>query len=111
LTDTVDAFERADVPALVGLLRADVELEMPPIPTWFAGRDAVVGFLATRALHTPGSWCMIPTRANGQAAFVVYEQQADRYIAHGVNVLTFIGDRIARITLFNDSDLVRYFER
>jgi RNA polymerase sigma-70 factor (ECF subfamily) len=54
---------------------------------------------------------MIPTRANGQAAFVVYEQQADRYIAHGVNVLTFIGDRIARITLFNDSDLVRYFER
>jgi len=84
---------------------------MPPIPTWFAGRDAVAGFLATRALHTPGNWRIIATRANGQAAFVIYERQADRYVAHGVNVLTIIGRRIARITLFNDSDLVPYFER
>jgi RNA polymerase sigma-70 factor (ECF subfamily) len=107
----VDAFERADVPALVGLLRADVELEMPPIPTWFAGRDAVARFLATRILHTPGSWRLVPTRANGQVAHVVYERQADRYVAHGVDVLTFIHDRIARITVFNDADLVPYFER
>jgi RNA polymerase sigma-70 factor (TIGR02960 family) len=34
----VDAFTRADPDALVDLLRADVELEMPPIPTWFTGR-------------------------------------------------------------------------
>jgi RNA polymerase sigma-70 factor (ECF subfamily) len=107
----VDAFERADVSALVGLLRADVELEMPPTPTWFSGRDAVVGFLGTRVLRTPGSWRMIPTRANGQPAFVIYEQHEGRLVAHGVNVLTIIGDRIARITLFNDADLVAYFER
>ena len=50
----VEAFTRADVGALVELLRVDVEMEMPPTPTWFTGRDAVVGFLATRVLRTAG---------------------------------------------------------
>jgi RNA polymerase sigma-70 factor (ECF subfamily) len=36
---------------MVNLLCADVELEMPPITTWFIGRRAVVGFLATRVLR------------------------------------------------------------
>jgi RNA polymerase sigma-70 factor (ECF subfamily) len=105
----VDAFERADVTALVGLLRADVELEMPPVPTWFTGRAAVVGFLGTRILLSPRRWRLIPTLANGQAAVVVYEQRPDGYVAHGVHVLTFNGDRIARLTLFNDPALVGYF--
>ena len=56
------------------LLRADVELEMPPIPTWFTGRDAVVGFLAARVLRGRDQWRMVPTRANGQPAFVVYKR-------------------------------------
>src|SRR5690242_10636681 len=54
LDSYVDAFARADPGALVTLLRADVELEMPPIPTWFTGRDAVIGFLGHRVLR-PGS--------------------------------------------------------
>ena len=106
----VDAFERADVAALVGLLRDDVELEMPPTPTWFAGRDAVVGFLATR-LGGPGEWRMVPSRANGQPAAVMYERGAHGYDAHGVAVFTFVEERIARITLFLDAALVPYFER
>jgi RNA polymerase sigma-70 factor, ECF subfamily len=107
----VEAFVRADADALVGLLRADVELEMPPIPTWFAGRDAVVGFLAGRVL--PGRrWRLVPTRANGQPAFVVYERVgAGRFEPYGVQVLTVLGVRIARITAFNDPGLVPVFER
>ena len=31
----VAAFERADIPSLVSLLRVDVELEIPPFTTWF----------------------------------------------------------------------------
>src|SRR5712664_1113793 len=38
------AFERADISALAELLREDVALEMPPVPTWFAGRAAVLRF-------------------------------------------------------------------
>jgi RNA polymerase sigma-70 factor (TIGR02960 family) len=110
LDSYVDAFTRADPDALVTLLRADVELEMPPTPTWFTGRQAVVGFLAGRVLRREGQWRMVPTRANGQPAVVAYERTATgRYEAHGVEVLTLIGDRISRITAFNDASLVPTF--
>ena len=106
----VDAFTRADPDALVNLLRADVELEMPPIPTWFTGRQAVVGFLASRVLRRTDQWRMVPTRANGQPALVAYERTGDgRYEAHGVEVLTLIGDRIARITAIQRPGLVPTF--
>ncbi len=106
----VDAFTRSDVDALVGLLRADVELEMPPTPTWFTGQSAVVGFLASRILRQD-LWRMVPTRANGQPAVVVHRRVADgRYTAYGVQVLTLIGSRIARITAFNEPSLVPTFD-
>jgi RNA polymerase sigma-70 factor (TIGR02960 family) len=116
----VEAFEHADIDALVGLLRADVELEMPPTPTWFTGREAVAGFFAHRVLGQPrwqsgqgwsqGGWRLLPTRANGQPALAVYGCRDDgRYEAHGVHVLTFLGDRIARITVFNEPSLLPIF--
>ncbi|HEX5401939.1 MAG TPA: sigma-70 family RNA polymerase sigma factor [Pseudonocardiaceae bacterium] len=109
LDDYVDAFVRADANALVRLLRVDVELEMPPNRTWFTGRDAVVGFLISRVLRRD-QWRLVPTRANGQPAFVAYEHDgAGRYTAHGVHVVTLIGGRVARITAFNDASLVPTF--
>jgi RNA polymerase sigma-70 factor (TIGR02960 family) len=104
----VDAFTRADPDALVSLLVADVEMEMPPIPTWFTGRRAVMGFLAGRVLRED-LWRMVPTRANGQPAVVVYAHRDGGYVAYGVQVLTLAGARIARITAFNDPDLVAAF--
>ncbi|SFW70229.1 RNA polymerase subunit sigma-70 [Amycolatopsis australiensis] len=105
----VDAFVRADAGALVTLLRADVELEMPPIPTWFTGRDAVLGFLSRRVLR-PGAWRLVPARANGQPALLEYAATGGgRFAAHGVQVLTLTGSRVARITAFNDAALVPSF--
>ncbi|KAA2255463.1 sigma-70 family RNA polymerase sigma factor [Solihabitans fulvus] len=111
LDSYVDAFTRADPGALANLLRADVELEMPPTPTWFTGQRAVVGFLATRVLRR-GLWRATPTRANGQPAIVFHKHAGDgRYEAYGVQVLTLTGGRIARITAFNDPSLVPVFGR
>jgi RNA polymerase sigma-70 factor (ECF subfamily) len=109
LDNYVDAFTRPDPGALVNLLRADVELEMPPIPTWFTGQRAVVGFLANRVLRRD-QWRMVPTRANSQPALVAYQRTPEAgYQAYGVQVLTLIGPRIARITAFNDPSLVPTF--
>ena len=106
----VDAFTRSDPDALVDLLRADVEMEMPPIPTWFTGRSAVVGFLARRVLRGDGLWRMVPSGANGQPAFVVYKRADEgRHVAYGAQVLTLVSNRIARITAFNDPALVPTF--
>ncbi|MCO5973559.1 RNA polymerase subunit sigma-70 [Actinoallomurus sp. WRP6H-15] len=106
----VDAFTRADPDALVKLLRADVELEMPPIPTWFTGRPAVVGFLRGRVLRS-GLWRMVPTHANGQLAVIIHERTDDgRYQPYGIQVLTLIGAQVSRITAFIDPNLVPTFE-
>lgn len=109
IDDYVRAFTSADPDGLVALLRADARMEMPPIPTWFTGREAVVGFLAARVLH-PGLWRLRPTRANGQPAFVVHRVTAAGAEPYGVQVLTLAGGRIARITAFNDPALVTTFE-
>ena len=38
----LDAHERADADALRELLREDARLTMPPIPTWYDGREAIM---------------------------------------------------------------------
>jgi RNA polymerase sigma-70 factor (ECF subfamily) len=102
----VDAFTRADPAALVELLRADVELEMPPIPTWFTGQRAVAGFLATRVLR-PGRWRLDPSSANTQPAVIVHRRGgAGQWQPYGVQVLTMTGSRVARIVSFNDPNLI-----
>jgi len=104
------AFEHADIAALMELLRADAVFEMPPQPTWFTGRDAVVNFLASRVLRKPGLFRMKPTFANGQPALIGYGLGADgRYHAHAVQVLTFTGTSVSHIVSFNDPALVATF--
>jgi RNA polymerase sigma-70 factor (ECF subfamily) len=104
------AFEHADVDALAEILRSDVELEMPPIPTWFTGRDAVCGFLARVVLHTPDQWRLAYTRANGAPAFAMYKRAPDgSFRASGLDVLSLAGGRIERIVAFNDPTLITTF--
>ena len=107
------AFEHADVDELAELLRADVELEMPPIPTWFTGLGAVCGFLARVVLHAPDQWRLALTRANGAPAFAMYRRAPDgssgSFQAHGLDVLSLIDGRISRIVAFNDPTLVAKF--
>src|SRR4051794_12486909 len=62
----VGAWERADIRAVVDLLTEDVAVTMPPIPTWFQGRDTVAAFLARAPLAEGRRWRIVPTRANGQ---------------------------------------------
>jgi RNA polymerase sigma-70 factor, ECF subfamily len=104
------AFENADMAALVALLREDAVLEMPPLPGWFRGRDAIAAFLGTHVLGRPGRFWMIPTAANGQPAFAAYAREpGGGYGAHGICVLTVAGTQVARIVSFNDPRLFGAF--
>jgi RNA polymerase sigma-70 factor (TIGR02960 family) len=106
----VAAFERSDVKTLVGLLRDDVRLEMPPNRTWFRGSDTVAAFLSRRVFGPPGSWRVVPVSANGQPAVAAYMLSADGcYRAHGVVVLDVIQGQVAHIVAFNDASLVPMF--
>ena len=104
------AFENADGIALTGLLRADATLEMPPSPTWFAGRDQIAAFLTTRVLGQPGDFTMVPVAANGQPGFAAYLRDRDgRYRAHAVHVLTVDATSITRVVSFNQPELFAMF--
>ena len=78
------------------MLAEDALLTMPPIPTWFRGREAVATFLSSRPLAAGTRWRLLPTRANGQPAFAHYLWDAgtERFMPHGVTVFTLRGDRI-----------------
>jgi RNA polymerase sigma-70 factor (ECF subfamily) len=110
--DYVDAWERADVDAVVAMLAEDVAIAMPPTPTWFRGREVLRGFLAERPMSGAIRWRGIPVRANGQPAIAFYQWDEERgaFVPHGVTVLTLRGDKIAQIDAFIDSASLRGFE-
>lgn len=104
------AFENADMAALTALLQADVKLEMPPMPVWFTGQDAVLRFLAGRALAEPGDILMVPTAANSQPAVAEYRRDPGGAMrAHSIHVLTTGVTGIASITVFLDAGLFPTF--
>jgi RNA polymerase sigma-70 factor (ECF subfamily) len=107
----VNAWERGDVDAVVAMLAQDARITMPPIPTWYAGREAVATFLRLRPLSGRQTWRIIPTRANGQPAFGKYlwDQKTGGFVPHGINVLTLRGEQIEEITAFLDADLFARF--
>ncbi|RKN37936.1 RNA polymerase subunit sigma-70 [Streptomyces hoynatensis] len=113
----VSAFERADLTALLRLLRADVTLEMPPFAAWFAGRAAVGRFLAERVFsygsgalagrgHAPAARLrLLPVEAGGQPAFATLMDGEP----HGVQLLEVTRAGIAGICVFLDSSLATRF--
>ena len=67
----VDAFERYDIPQLVGLLREDVILSMPPFDLWLVGPDNLAGwFLGEGIVCKNGR--LLPVMVNGTAGFGNY---------------------------------------
>jgi RNA polymerase sigma-70 factor (ECF subfamily) len=104
------AIENADASALAALLREDVALEMPPLLTWFAGRQAVARVAAAHLLIEPGRLRLVPVRANEQAAFAVYQREpGGAYRAHAMLVPTLTSTGIARIVSFRNAGLFGSF--
>jgi RNA polymerase sigma-70 factor (ECF subfamily) len=102
VNEFVAAWERADIDAVVAMLGDDATLTMPPLPTWYQGREAVAAFLRGWPLAGTAPRRMVPTRANGQLAFGHYTWDAgeETFISHAIHVLTLDGATIAEITAF-----------
>jgi RNA polymerase sigma-70 factor, ECF subfamily len=118
IVDTyMDALARGDVPRVVSLLAEDAAWSMPPLPTWFFGREGITGFLHNGPLSGEWRWRHLPTRVNGQPASAAYEwsDEEQAYLPFALDVLTFEGDRIKEVTAFitriADSDQREFYER
>ncbi|MGI8922073.1 MAG: RNA polymerase subunit sigma-70 [Solirubrobacteraceae bacterium] len=98
----VDAWERCDVDAVVGMLTEDATFAMPPLRTWFGPRDSIALFLAGFPLGGDWRWRAVPVRANGQEALAFYswDEEQQSYLPFALNVLTLRGDLISDVTAF-----------
>ncbi len=106
-----DAFERADVTALVAMLTSDAWLTMPPLPFSYRGPEAAARLLS--ALVFRGGtrrFTLAPARANGQPAFACYASDAGGPpVPAGMIVLALSGDQITGVARFLDNDLLPRF--
>jgi RNA polymerase sigma-70 factor (ECF subfamily) len=98
----VDAWERGDVGAVAALLTEDALIAMPPLATWYSGRDAVAEFLRGWPLTGRRRWLLVPAGASGQPAFghYIWDETQERFVAHSITVLALRGARIREITAF-----------
>jgi RNA polymerase sigma-70 factor (ECF subfamily) len=106
-----EAFLATDIDALVGLLKRDVVLTMPPLPLRLTGLQPVAAFLAALPLAGQKRLRIVHTRANRQPALAVYvrDEGGDVYRAWGITVLSTDGDSIAELTHFVDAELIPRF--
>jgi RNA polymerase sigma-70 factor (ECF subfamily) len=98
----MDAHERADARALAALLREDARLTMPPTPTWYEGREAVVTFHAQQLFVPEYQWRLVVTRANRQPAVAFYTRRPgeSEFRASGIDVLRIEDGLVAQIDAF-----------
>jgi RNA polymerase sigma-70 factor (ECF subfamily) len=98
----VDAWERCDVHAFAAMLTEDATFTMPPLATWYRGREGIAIWAANSPMSGPWRWRAVLTRANGQPALGFYarDEQADAYLPFALNVLTLRGDLISDVTAF-----------
>jgi RNA polymerase sigma-70 factor, ECF subfamily len=110
----VEAWERGDVEGVVSMLTEEATVMMPPMATWYRGRDAIEVFLRDWAFAK--RWArdrerfesgerrvrLLPARASGQLAYGAYNYDAERgaYLPYALQVLAFDGPRIGDITGF-----------
>ena len=106
----VQAFEAADVPALVRLLADEAVLEMPPVPLWYRGsRD--YGLFMRRVFDMRGAgWAARRLTANGQPALAAYAPESGGgHRLHTLQVFTVSGARVTRNVVFADPRVFESF--
>ena len=97
----LQAWEGLDLDSFVSLLKEDATYTMPPLPQWYAGRDAIRTFFGW-AWKLYGGFRLVPTAANRQPAFAAYSRTgADApWAAHSIQVLSLEQNTIPTLTLF-----------
>jgi RNA polymerase sigma-70 factor (ECF subfamily) len=98
----MEAHDRADLDALAETLRADARLTMPPHPTWYDGREAILTAMEMAFEPGFGDLRNVATRANRQPAVAHYLRAPgdSEHRPLAFDVLRIEGGRIAEISSF-----------
>lgn len=99
----VDAFERYDMDALVGLLHDDAIQSMPPFALWLQGSRHIVTWMVQPGPSACRGSRLVATTANGCPAFGQYKPDpAGGWAPWAIQVLEISGGKIAEMAIFLD---------
>jgi RNA polymerase sigma-70 factor, ECF subfamily len=101
----VDAFQRYDMTALLGLIHEDAVMTMPPFELWIRGaRDITTWMVQPRAIGCASS-VLVPVQANGMLAWGQYKPDpaAGGHAPWALQVHEVAGARLSRLTFFLDT--------
>ncbi|HTU79722.1 MAG TPA: sigma-70 family RNA polymerase sigma factor [Solirubrobacteraceae bacterium] len=98
----VDAWERNDLDAFVAMLTEDASFAMPPLASWYRGKQAIAAWARGAPLSGDWRWRTVRASANGQPAlgFYAWNAQEQRYRAFALNVLSLRGTLVSDVTAF-----------
>ena len=98
----VDAWERCDVDTVAAMLAEDATFAMPPLASWYQGREGIAKWMAGWPLSGAWRWRTLLTRANGQPAigFYAWDEEAQAYLPFALNVVGLRGALISDVTAF-----------
>jgi RNA polymerase sigma-70 factor (ECF subfamily) len=102
VTRYVDAWERSDVESFAAMLCEDATFAMPPLASWYRGREDIAQWAASWPLSGAWRWRTVRARANGQPAlgFYAWSEEEESYRPFALNVLTLRGELISDVTAF-----------
>ena len=97
--------------AAVGRACAPTEAvwEMPPFVGWYQGAETIGLLIDVNCPAGPGELRMVPTSANGQAAFGMYYLTDGSYRPFQLQVLELRGGEVAHVSAFFDHSLFALF--
>jgi RNA polymerase sigma-70 factor (ECF subfamily) len=98
----VDAWERNDVETFAAMLAEDATFAMPPLATWYSGREGIAIWAQNSSMSGAWKWRTVVSHANGQPAigFYAWDERAQTHLAFALNVLTFEGSQVKDVTAF-----------
>jgi RNA polymerase sigma-70 factor, ECF subfamily len=98
----VDAWQRSDVESFAAMLSEDATFAMPPLASWYRGRDAIAAWARGWPLSGSWRWRAILTRANGQPAlgFYAWNTQDENFRPFALNLLTLRDRQVSDVTAF-----------
>jgi RNA polymerase sigma-70 factor (ECF subfamily) len=98
----VDAWERCDIEAFTAMLTEDATFAMPPLASWFEGRDAIGKWAAGWPLSGAWRWRTVRASANGQLAlgFYAWSEEDGAYRPFALNVLSLRAEMVSDVTAF-----------
>lgn len=106
LAKFVDAFQRYDIKALIGLLREDALQTMPPFEMWIQGASAIAAWMMEPTPSQCAGSILVPVRANGVRAWGQYKPDPEHggFAPWALQVHEVRGGKVSRMTFFLDTE-------